>query len=90
MPVELVETTVGELAGVRVGCGNFWDRSWRDPDGTERSGLSAKLAPFDREEDLVVGEGTRLEVGEVRWVVTAIHKATGELGRLQFEREESP
>lgn len=81
MDVVLKETTVGDVGGVDVGCGSFWERSYRLPDGVERTGLTAVLAPFDGER-VIVGPGSVVTVGGRSWRVEAIEKVSGTLGRV--------
>lgn len=81
-PVILKETTVGELGGVSVGCGNFYvDEAYALPDGSTRVGRTATIAPFDREARIVVGEGSEVDVGGTRWRVTRVEKS-GRLGTV--------
>lgn len=80
------ETTVGILAGVRVGCGNLWERAYRHADGREVTGMSAQLAPFDTEVAIFVGAGSEFEVGGQKWRVTEVAKHAGELGYVRLER----
>ncbi len=73
MKVILRATTVGDLGDVSVGCGTVGDVGpYPLPDGRIATGPTAVLAPFDRDERVVVGLGSEIEVGGSRWRVVAI------------------
>ena len=80
MQVTLDDTTVGDLSGVRVGCGNFWEREF---DGDKV--MSARLAPFDGD-DVTVREGTEVTVGGDRWRVVRLDVPEDGTASIVLER----
>jgi hypothetical protein len=82
--VTLVESTVTPVGETRVGCGNVWEREYVLPDGRSARGLTARLAPADADEPVVVGLGSVVDLGGELWRVAAIEKQTGKPGRLRL------
>jgi hypothetical protein len=82
--VTLVESTVTPVGETRVGCGNVWEREYVLPDGRSARGLTARLAPADVDEPVVVGLGSVVDLGGELWRVAAIEKQTGKPGRLRL------
>ncbi len=81
---EIQETTVGTLAGVDVGVANMWEREYTDGAGAAKKGLTARL-DYDiagETRRVVVGMGSVLELGGVRWEVTAISKPPNQNGTV--------
>jgi hypothetical protein len=70
--VEITESTVGRLGGLRVGAGSIFEADYTLPDGSTRHGLTCRLVPADTDEPIVVGEGSEVELGGTRWRVTRI------------------
>ena len=85
MPTEtLRESAVVQIGGVRVGCGNLWERTYQLADGSTTSGMSARVSFGD--EVLIVGVGSALTIAAAHFRVSAIEKQAGELGRVALER----
>lgn len=87
--VEITETTVGELGGVRVPMGNMTTGSYLLPDGRQAQGPICSLALPDQV-GVFVGVGSELRVGGLDWRVVAIDKVPGQLGTVVLERIEGP
>jgi hypothetical protein len=83
---EIQETTVGTLSGVDVGVANMWEREYTDGAGATRTGLTARLdyevAGATRRE--VVGEGSVVTLGGVRWEVVRLVKTPGQNGYVSL------
>lgn len=88
---EIQETTVGTLAGVDVGVANMWDRPYVDGKGEARNGLTARLdyEVAGETKRIVVGEGSIVELGGVRWEVVRLVKTPGQNGTITL-RTTSP
>ena len=82
-PVTIEATTTGELAGVRVGCGNLWERTFELPDGSETEVLSARLAFGDIALDVYVG--SRFRVNNETFRVASIDEDAGRRGAVTIE-----
>lgn len=82
--VTLVESTVTPVGETRVGCGNVWEREYVLPDGRAARGLTARLAPADVDEPVVVGLGSVVDLGGELWRVAAIDKQSGRPGRVRL------
>ena len=88
MIVLVSETTVGTLGTADVGVANLWERDYVDAAGRARNGVTARLmwesdgAP----ESLIVGVGSRFEVGGARWEVLAVEKRVGVNGAVRLLR----
>ncbi len=81
---EIQETTVGTLGGVDVGVANMWERDYVDGAGTSRKGLTARL-DYDvagETRRIVVGEGSVVELGGLRWEVVRLVKTPGQNGTI--------
>jgi hypothetical protein len=70
--IEITEGTVARLGGVRVGAGSIFEADYTLPDGSARRGLTCRLVPANDETEHVVGEGSEVEIGGTRWLVTRI------------------
>ena len=83
--VVIKETAVGDLEGVGVGAGNFWEREFQLPDRSLKEGMTAQIWVGD-EAKLVVGRGSRFEAGGHHWLVVEVAKPPGRLGKLSLRR----
>ncbi len=77
------ETTVGDLAGVRVGMGNMTHGSYDTPDGA-RQGIIGALAVPGRVGQFV-GLDSEIEVDGRLWRVVDIEKEKGKPGSVTLE-----
>jgi len=64
--------TVGHAGGVAVGCGSFVDRVFTLADGTTARGLTAILVDVVADTRVVVGLGSTVWLGGVRWRVSRL------------------
>ena len=69
--IAITEGTVAPLQGVPVGAGNMWERDYELPDKALRRGPSAMLF-IKGESPAVVGEGSIVSVGGVKWIVLGV------------------
>ena len=83
---EIQETTVATLSGVDVGVANMWESDYVDGTGAPRKGLTARLDYEVRGETtrIVVGEGSVLPLGGVRWEVVRLVKPQGQNGTISL------
>jgi hypothetical protein len=84
MMEDIQETTVGTLAGVDVGVANMWEREYVDGAGVARTGLTARMDYDDgaHTHRLIVGHGSVIELGGVRWEVVRLVKTPGQNGTV--------
>jgi hypothetical protein len=71
LEIAITEGTVAPLQGVPVGAGNMWERDYELADKTHRRGPSAMLF-IKGESPTVVGEGSIVSVGGVKWIVLGV------------------
>ena len=77
------------LAGMHVGTANIGESAYELPDGGTGHGLTAQLFVSEGDEDsetVVVGAGSRLELGTELWEVVEVTKEPGRRGRVRVER----
>jgi hypothetical protein len=70
--IEITESAVEYLGDVRVGAGSIFEADYTLPDGSVRHGLTCRLVPEDTDMPIVVGEGSEVEFGGTRWLVTRV------------------
>lgn len=80
--VVLKETAVVRVGDARVGCGNLWERAFVRADGATVVGMSARVSVGDHA--VIVGVGSELDIDGARYVVAAIDKPAGKLGRVSL------
>lgn len=78
--VVLKETAMVRVGGARVGCSNLWEREHLLEDGSTITAMSARVAIAAQ--TVVVRVGTELAIDGARYVVIAIDKPHGHLGRV--------
>lgn len=66
--------SVGDLAGICVGMGQISNGTYKLPDGSDKEGLVVTLAPLESDENLTVGAGSEINIGDVLWRVDQIIK----------------
>ena len=82
--IAIEETTVGQLAGVRVGMGNaVLSGDFELPDGSRGEGPACGL--FWEDGDAWVGLGSELTLAGTTWRVIEITKERGVLGTVVLE-----
>jgi hypothetical protein len=81
--IAVTEGTIADLAGLRVGVANVWERAYQLPDGSQRTGPTAQLM-IDDGSDLVVGDGSEVGIGATRWQVDWVRKSGSEPGEVRF------
>jgi hypothetical protein len=69
--IAITEGTVARLEGIPVGAGNMWEREYELADNVPRHGPSAMLF-VQGESPVIVGEGSIVSVGEVKWIVLGV------------------
>lgn len=79
----ITETTQGRLGDGLVGVSNLWERTYALPDGTEKTGLTARLTLDDG--STVAGEGSVVTVAGKTWRVTRVEKPADGRGSVTFE-----
>jgi hypothetical protein len=72
--VAINETTVGLVDGQRVGVGNLWAADYELPDGTTAHAMTAQLFLLGESRVVIVGPGSRVEIGGRSWQVVAVDK----------------
>jgi hypothetical protein len=87
----ITETTQAHQAGVDIGVGSIWDRDLPGPDGSVEARMSARLFLYDessgREWDVTAIVGTKLQLPDGLWRVTAIDEGTDDRrGYVVLER----
>jgi hypothetical protein len=83
--LELEETTVERLGGVRVGIANIYEGDYERADGSADRGPTATLIPLlgqDPNPQLVVGAGSALTLGSERFEVVDVSPGDGEHGTV--------
>ncbi len=83
--IVIMETAVGELAGVRVGVHSVWDDEWTDERGFGRRGPRATLAVMGEDTDdfdLRVHLGSTVAVSGRTFRVTHIDAPESGLGAV--------
>jgi hypothetical protein len=83
----LKETTMASLGGMNVGTANIGESTYELPGGGSQHGLTAQLFLSEGDEDsqtVVVGAGSRLQLGAETWEVVAVTKEPGRRGRVRL------
>jgi len=70
--IEITESAVEYFGDLRVGAGSIFEDEYELPDGSVRRGMTCRLVREDDEMPIVVGEGSEVELGGSRWVVTRV------------------
>jgi hypothetical protein len=89
---DIQETTVGTLSGVDVGVANVWERDYVDAAGATRKGLTARMDYEIGGETrrVIVGQGSVIELGGVRWEVVRVVKPPTGNGTLTLRPSPAP
>ena len=83
--IVITETSVGEVAGVRVGVHSAWEDSWTDEGGTTKGGPRATLSVMgDGKDDfdVRVHKGSEVTVAGRQFRVAAIHAPSDSHGSV--------
>lgn len=81
--IELQETTVGNLAGERMGCGNIYKGSYDLPDGKKAENWVCELVPASTEIRFTVGKGSIFEINEKRFeIINILPKQESKRGKV--------
>jgi hypothetical protein len=92
--VTITETTIAEVAGLRIGVGNVWDAEFVGPDGQPARGPTAMVSFSDAAgQDLHrerVHAGSELLVGGRRYRIDAVHAPASGLGSVTLTATEAP
>lgn len=84
--IEIEETTVAELDGVRVGMGNaVLSGEYELPDGSRGTGAACGL--FWEDGDVWVGKGSEFALAGTTWRVVGLTKERGVLGSVVLEAQ---
>jgi hypothetical protein len=90
MEVTIVETTVAEINGIRVGAANIWDDDYTTDDGQNLHGPTAHLAVMgdtpDTDFSLKAYVGKVITFGDELWRVTEIHEPPNTRGSITLVR----
>jgi hypothetical protein len=84
----LKETTMARLGRMNVGTANIGESAYELPGGGSGHGLTAQLFLSEGDEDsetVVVGAGSRFELGGETWEVVAVTKEPGRRGRVRIK-----
>ena len=84
MTETIEETTCVPLGDVRTGMASMGKGPYELPDGTTVEGMTGILAPEDQE-NIVIGMGSIVTVGGVRWEVIDVEKERGIPGSITFK-----
>jgi hypothetical protein len=90
--MEIGEGTVARMEGHRIAVGNIWQRDFLLPDGHATNGPAATLyvtnndATGDASQEIVAGEGSIVEIGASRWIVTCCEQGPLNRGRICLDR----
>ena len=82
------ESAQGSLGGINVGVGNIWERDYELPDGSERTGLTARLVFGQNEGKAFVGKGSVVRIGTGQYEILSVDKPENNLGSVRFSRVE--
>ena len=86
MTETIEETTCGQLGDVRTGMASMGKGPYALPDGSVAQGMTGILAP-DEHENVVIGMGSVVTVGGVRWEVVAVEKERGIPGSITLNKK---
>ena len=78
------ETTCVELGEIRTGMASMGKGLYVLPDGSTVEGMTGILAP-EHQENVVIGMGSVVSVGGVRWEVVDVEKERGIPGSITLK-----
>lgn len=92
--VTITETTVADLAGLRLGVGNVWDDDFTGPDGRPTRGPTAMLAISDEAGKTLhrerVHAGSEVSAGGHRFRIQSVHAPENGLGSVTVAELATP
>ena len=90
MEITIVETTVGEVDGIRVGVANVWAEDYDLDDGTPQHGTRATLAVMgttpETDFDVRVHPGAVVRIGSVDVEVLSVHEPENAPGSVTLKQ----
>jgi hypothetical protein len=92
---QIEENTVAELSGRRVGVFNIWERPYERADGTQVTGVAARLSISDGKtsEEQLAGMGSRVTIGGDVYEVVGIDdgkRTPSKIGYIVLKRVTPP